>query len=279
MSDENQTEDVDALYDKIMGVNQEEVAPEIEAPPTVQPEEFEFTWNGKQIKSNKDNLIKWASQGYDYAQKMNDFNKRLEETNSRYAQAENLQKTYGPVDEWVKQNPEKWESLQSAIHKVQASGENPELLRKLSSLEEKILNADKFIETLQQKEQEEKQAKIDDELTKEIQSIQEKYKDLDWKSVDESGHDLSWRVCEHAVKNGINSFRAAFRDMLHDDLIKSSEAKGRESLTKERQIKQGVGLLGKTQAPTKGVMKPNNIKSKSYDDLAREGLEELGIQI
>lgn len=283
MSDENQTEDVDALYDRIMNGESEEVAsaPQVEQPPPAPApvEEYEFTWNGKQIKANKDNLIKWASQGYDYSQKMNDFNKRLQETNDRWSKAETLEKTYGPVDEWVKQNPDKWEALQSAIHNAQASGQSPELLKKLSALEEKISHAGKFIETLQQKEAAEKQKQEDDQLSKDIQSIQEQYKDLDWKTVDESGHDLAYRVCEHAVKTGINSFRAAFRDLMHDDLMKFTEAKGRESLTKERQVKTQTGLLGKTQAPTKGLNKPTNIKNKSYDDLAREGLEELGIQI
>lgn len=291
MSDNFGIDNVDELYDNIMGTGsadgptgntntvEESTAPETKAAP-VTVDEFEFVHNGKPIKANRDNVLKWAQQGYDYSQKMADFNRRLHETNSKYEQAESIYKTYGPIDEWVKANPDKWEALQRAIEGVEASGENPKLLQKLQTLESKILEADKFIQSVQQREQQQKVAEEDQALDAEIKSIREKYADLDWNAANENGHSLlEVRVLEHATKNGINSFRAAFHDLMHEDLMKASEARGRESLTKERKAKEAQGLLGTSQAPTKGLSKPNNLKSKTYDDLMREGLEELGISL
>jgi predicted nucleic acid-binding Zn-ribbon protein len=289
-NDNQMTEDVDQLYDRIMGkgedvegstgttteveTKQASVAPQV-TPQT--PDDFEFQWNGRQIKSTRENILKWASQGYDYSQKMADFNKRLQDVDAKYGQYEKLKETYGPVDEWVSKNPDKWDALQKAIQGVEASGTNPQLLQKLQALEAQVLQANKFIETVQQKEERERIAKEDSELETEIKSIQEKYKDLDWKTVDENGRGLEYRVIEHGIKNGINSFRASFNDMLHDDLLKAAEVRGRESLTKERQVKQANGVVGTSTTPTKGLKKTVDLKGKSYDDLKWEALEELGL--
>jgi len=286
MSDENLTEDVDKLYDSIMGTGEgsdgpsgttTEVQTQEPVAPPVPSTDFEFTHNGKQIKATKDAIIKWASQGYDYSQKMADFNKRLSDVDARYSQAEQLKTTYGPVDEWVKGNPDKWDALQKAIQNTEASGANPQLLSKLQTLEQQVLQANQFIEASKQREEEQKKAQEDSALDTEMKSIQEKYKDLDWKTVDESGRGLEAKILDHAVQNGINSYKAAFHDLLSDELTKLAEARGRESLNKERQVKQAGGVVGKTSQPTKGITKTNGVKSKSYDDLAEEGLRELGI--
>lgn len=283
MSEQNDdVENVDALYDRIMGTGDGADGPsdnsvqdqQATAPaPTPNPvDEYEFIHNGKQIKSNRENVLKWASQGYDYSQKMAEFSRRQNETNQRYSQAEELSKTYGPVDEWVRANPDKWDALQEAIEGNKSSGDvNPEIMREIQSLKE-------FKAQLETQQNQKKIAEEDASLDAEIKSIREKYADLDWNSVNENGHpSLEARVIEHATKNGINSFKAAFNDLLHDDLMKAAESRGRESLTKERKVKETNGLLGTTPAPTKGLTKPNNIKSKSYDDLGREGMDELGI--
>lgn len=295
MSDvQNTGDDVDALYDSIMGKGEGNDGPSVEQnefsteqkvvtanptpPPTTTPEDlYEFNWNNKQIKANRENVLKWASQGYDYSQKMQEFKQRQADIDSKWQQAEQLNKTYGPIDEWVKGNPEKWDQLQQAISGMEASGANPQLLSKLQALEAKVQQASKFIEQTQQVQEAERIAKEDSELDAEIKSIQEKYKDLDWKSVDTEGRHLEARIVNHAVNNGIKSFKTAFNDLMSDDLIKIAETRGRESLGKERQAKQASGLLGTSATPTKGLSKPTNIKSKSYDDLMREGLEELGI--
>lgn len=284
MSENLDDGNVDALYDKIMGSSESDgptgaTAP-VEAAPATAPapvDDYEFVHNGKQVRANRENVLKWASQGYDYSQKMADFNRRLNETNSKYSQAEELSKTYGPVDEWVKANPGKWDALQKAIDSTETSGANPELLQKLKGLEEQVLKASKFIESTQAAQEQERIAKEDSDLDAEIKSIREKHANLDWNSANENGQSaLELRILEHASKNGIHSFRAAFNDLLHDDLMKAAESRGRASLTNERKVKESVGLLGTTPAPTKGLTKPTNLKTKTYDDLAREGLEELG---
>lgn len=285
---QNQTDDIDALYDSIMngsredaGLNTEKTQTAASTPPpsSEPPSEFEFQWNGKQIKADREKVLKWASQGYDYSQKMAEFNRRMQEVDGRYSKAEELYNKYGAVDEWVQQNQDKWEALQKAISGAEASGASPELLQKLHALEAKLNESSKFIDTIKEREELERQAKEDSELDAEIKSIQEKYKDLDWNTANEEGKTLEYRVLEHADKNRINSFKAAFHDLMHDELVKLAEMRGRETLTKERQAKQSQGLLGKTEAPKAGLTKPTGLKKKSYDDLAREGLEELGITL
>lgn len=281
-----QGEDIDALYDKIMGKDgptmSEETATQTAAPAQTPTEsEFEFIHNGKQIKATRDQLIKWAQQGYDYPQKMAEVNRIKQEILAERQKAEGLYKTYAPIDEWVSQNQDKWAKLQQAIQVEQAGGAEvpPALLAKMRALEEGLGKATQFISQAEQEKQAARVQKEDEGLAQDVQSIRDKYKDLDWTSRDEQGRDLEYRVLEHATENGINSFRAAFHDMLHEELVKAAEARGREALTKERAAKQSQGLLGQTPTPTKGLLKAQNHKNKSYEDLKNEALAELGIQV
>src|SRR4051812_40705324 len=67
-------------------------------------EEFEITWNGRQIKAPKDKVLQWASQGYDYPQKMAELKKQREEFDRAYS-------PYKTVDDYAKQNPEWWKHV------------------------------------------------------------------------------------------------------------------------------------------------------------------------
>ncbi len=95
--------------------------------------------------------------------------------------------------------------------------------------------------------------------------------------VDETGLTLEMRVLNHAQENGINSFRAAFRDFNHEKLVAIAASKAREDATKKRQMDAKNGLLGVSSTPMKGVQSAQNVKNKSYNDLVNEAKAELGI--
>jgi hypothetical protein len=130
---------------------------------------------------------------------------------------------------------------------------------------------------LQEKQAEQKQ-KEDAALDSEVSKIMEQHKDLDWTSADESGFTLEQRVLKHANDTGINSFRAAFRDYNHDQLLKLAELRARESAMLERQKVTKNGLLGQSPTPKKGLQTAENVKGKSYNNLVSEALNELGIR-
>jgi hypothetical protein len=124
----------------------------------------------------------------------------------------------------------------------------------------------------------ERQKTEDAALESEVSQLRQQHKDLDWNSADENGHSLEQRVLKHASENGINSFRAAFRDYNHDQLLKLTELRAREAAMLERQKVVKSGLLGQSPTPKKGLQTADNVKGKSYNNLVSEALSELGIR-
>jgi hypothetical protein len=264
-----------------MGDESDTLQEESAAPAQASPQEFEFTWNGKQIKAPKDKFTQWAQQGYDYAQKMAEFNSRTSEFDQRY-------KIYSEIDEYAKTNPEWWNRLQQAYQtrdqqqqQQQTSGEadsNDPVLTKVQQLvAEQVGPVKQFIESWQQKEAAQKKQAEDAQLSEQIQSIRKNYANLDWEGRDESGHNLEMRVLKFAHENGLRNFDHAFRLFNHENLLKLAEERGKEAVAKDIQKKSKLGLLGQTPTPKKGLQSAQDIKSKNYDQLIAEGLAELGI--
>ena len=79
---------------------------------------------------------------------------------------------------------------------------------------------------------------------------------------------------ELGVSNA-KGFKAAFRDYMHERLVKDAELKGKESAQQEIQRRNKLGLLGTTPTPLKTIQPAVNLKDKSYEELAREALQEL----
>lgn len=250
----------------------------VETPAQKTPEqtEFEFQYNGKNIKAPVDKFKQWASQGYDYSQKMADFNRRTQEFET---QSKSLS-PFREVDEYARQNPEWWNHVRSAYEsraqQQQQVGDIPqELTGVIDPLKSKIDEIDQWRQSVEQERVAYQRNQEDQALEGEIKSIRESYQDLDFDRVDEQGHTLEAKVLKHAVDNGIKNFKTAFRDYMADELVKRAEARGREAAVKERQENAKRGLLGRTQAPTKGITVAQNHRNKSYDDLVRESLAEI----
>lgn len=286
--------DADALMESIesggnrdvpMSQPAEPAAPQAAAPTPAA--EIEFTWNGKQVKApvSDPRIKQWASQGYDYAQRMAEFNKQQQEFQTRAQQIEELKARYSPVEEYITKNPDWWNHVNSQWEQLQAQQKglgldpNNPVAQKLSVYDEKLSKVEQFIQSKQAEEIAHKRQAEDTKLETEIKSIRESYAHLDWNTPNQEGKTLEYQVLEHASAKGINDFRAAFRDFKHDELLKLAEERAKENVVKERQKQTKLGQLGKYQAPAKGLTEARDIKNMSYDDGIREGLKELGIDL
>lgn len=284
-------EDYDALYDSIQnGESGEQFTDEkVEAAPAPEPvveqkePEYEYEWSGQKIKAPLSQLLKKASMGHDYAQKMAEFNKQRESFTQERRFSEQLKEQYGAVDEWVKGNPDKWEKLQAVIEAEKAGhGDldvNNPLFKELQDLKRQLNES--IMPTIQSITEEKTRIQHDAEdkaLESEIKSIREKYKDLDWSTVDENGRSREMKVLQHASQHGFKTFKSAFFDLYHDDIEKRANEQGRISVQNDKAKQIKTGLLGTSQAPKANLSKATNTKNKSYNELTREALEELGIR-
>lgn len=242
--------------------------------------ELAFNWQGKQIKAplTDPRVTQWLSQGYDYAQKMQAFKQSQTEFEQKQRMLSELESKYKPLEDYYSQNPDRWQYVNQQYEALK-NGLDPSnpIAQKIQTLESKLSQTSQFIQNLQNEKLTQQRQQEDQALDGEVKSIQEQFKDLDWSTPDATGKTLEIRVLEHAHQNGIKSFRAAFRDLNHDHLLKLAEERAKEGVVKDQQKKTKLGLLGQTQAPKKGLTNAADYKSKSYDDLIAEGLAELGL--
>lgn len=265
-----------------------EAAPEAtgrpEPQPAPAPQEYEFEASGKKIKAPVDKLLKWASMGYDAPNKIGELSRQLQERDGKLKSLEQYQKTYAPIDEWATKNPDKWKSLFENWQQAQFGAnpaQNPEARAHVPpEIIQKLQEYDQRWQKLDEREQTLKTERADQGLTSEIESIRKQFTNLDFDAPDERGNSLEYQILEHATKNGIPSFRAAFRDYCFDKLNQFSETKGLEKGQKALPQKTKAGLLGKDPAPNRATRPVSElIKNNSYDRIHEFILEnELGIK-
>jgi hypothetical protein len=277
--------DVDALMSQVESGEETNVAtPETQAvaaptqPTAAQIQEMEFTWNGKPIKAPVDKIKLYAGQGYDYAQKMQDFKLKQSEFEKSQKEFEPLRTRYSEIDQFAKQNPQ-WldhvnQAYLEAIGTAQAQGKSdPEI----QALKQELQDLKQFKDQLTE-ERTEAQIKTENQkLDGEIQSIQVKYKDLDWQTPNGEGKTLETQVLEFAIQNGIKNFEHAFKLFNHDSLITLHASRAKEEQVKAKQAQTKSGLLGSTPAPTKQFGRPLGDKNKNMNDITREIIEEMGL--
>jgi len=258
----------------------QEGAPETPTTPNTPAQtlsDLEFEAGGKPIKvPYSDPRVKqWASQGYDYAQKMAAFKA---EQQGLAAQRQKYEQDYAPyktIDEYAKQNPEWWAQVESAFQAKDTAKESGAEVP--SWVKEKLDQATQFIDEFKSQKAEEQRKTEDKALDEEIQSIRKQYPNLDWDALDERGQSLEKRVLQHAIDSEIKSFRTAFRDYNHDSLLKLHEERGKEAVNKELQKRTKAGIIGESPTSKKGIQPAEGVKNKSYNDIEREIREELGI--
>lgn len=248
-------------------------------PPAWKGEEWGFEWNGKKIvPDTRDKLMTWASQGYNYSQRMGELNKLKADTEKWRSEWEPKVKRYSEVDDYVRQNPQWWQFVEEQWQRrQQPQGLPPELEPVLKPLQSELSEVKQFVQQMREREAQENAQKQDQALDQEVQSIRKQFPNIDMNAVDASGETLELRILKHANATGIPTFKAAFLDYLSDRLPDLYRAEGREAVAKTQQAAAKAGLLGRTPAPVKAMQPAQNVKGRSYDQLTQEALAELGI--
>lgn len=269
--------DVDSLLESIETTGSVPPASEpAKTPEAPAVQEFEYDWRGQKVKEPIETILKRASMGRDYNHLVEEHKTQKSQWEKERSTWETEAKPYKEIDQFIKSGDEGakwWQHVQESYQQRGQSQVDPALQPYL----EKIQQIEQKLSVFDQREQEEVIKKEDGEFNAEVQGIREKYSDLPWEVPGSDGKSLMFKVLEHGTQNGIKSFKTAFLDFYHDELAKRWESRGREAVTKETQKRTKLGLLGETQAPKKGISSAQNIKNRSYDDLTREALEELGI--
>lgn len=244
-------------------------------PPAPAPQEFEFKWRDRTIKAPLDKITTWASQGYDYGQRIQE----LKSERDAFEKQRQGYSRYEEVDAFARENPEWWQHVEEQwnARQQQSQSQAGQSDDPVAQLKAEIAELRTFRDEIISERKNREVQEQDRQLNEEISQIQKQHSTLDWTGVDDEGLTLEMRVLRHAQQNGIHSFRAAFRDYNHERLLEQAKLEAKESAVKDRKTAAKQGLLGRSSTPVKGLTSAQNIKTKSYNDLMAEGLAELGI--
>ena len=299
MSEEYSAEQVDQMYSEAMN-DSYSTSEDIE-PQALSTEEqemlFDIKWNGETKQLPKDKVVSYAQQGYDYSQKMQKFNLERRELEQKRAAWESeqrdLQSKYdnlSKIDEYARQNPQWLQTIQQQFEQQQqqqggsgsllgGGGEGIESNPLLSQFQEKLSSIEQQLQERAKIEEQQRIAQEDAALDNEIMSYKDKYGNFSWdRSDDITGLNLEQQILQHAQDNGIQNFRAAANDYLHDKLIAMAEERAKQSLVSgiQKDNKLGLGSPTRTSSllgmPSSGG---GNISSKSYEALVQEALDGL----
>ncbi len=93
-----------------------------------------------------------------------------------------------------------------------------------------------------------------------------------------TGESVEIQILRHAQQNGINSFRAAFRDMMFDRLVAQQSTAAKEQALKHVQNQAKNGFLAQSNTPMlQNDMKSFNLKNESYHSLMDHAIREMGL--
>lgn len=264
------------------GEEEKPEAPEAPAAPSWNAKEWEFDFNGKKIApDSREKALTWLSQGHNYSQKAAEFNRREAEYKAKLSDTEKRFSPYSQVDEYAAKNPDWWKHVQESwTNRDQQQGQvDPAFAAALRPLQEKLEAMNSFVTSAQQEKQLQEQTRADEALSTEIETTRKSHPNIDLNAVDETGRTLESRVIAHAQEIGTGSFRAAFRDYLHDKLVESAKANSQTAQAKAAEHTKKQGILGTSPIPKKASSDaPANHRGRSYDDITRSVLDEYGIQ-
>ncbi len=245
-------------------------------------DEFELPIEDKRsIKVKREQLFQWAQQGRTAPGKISQLSKEVESWKSKYSESEpkwkEIETKYGEIDQYVRQNPAFWDHVQNSWKQrgdALSDSSNP-LAGTVAQLQSHVEDLIQYKNQIEEQQQNIRAAKEDQDYLQTFEELQKQHSDIDFVTPDQEGKTLEYRVLEHAQANGIKNFKTAFRDYYHDELMKRSESRAKESFARDKQKNTKLGILGITTQPTKRGS--SDVRGKSYDNIADEIKEEYGL--
>lgn len=240
----------DEMFDSVVeSANAPSSEPE-KAATTTEPE-YEYSALGANRKEPLSLILKRASMGYDYAQKMESYKQQQAEVERTRQEADARHSKFAHLDEYAKQNPE-WYNHWSQAYENRQTGMNQQeqppavdlspIKSEIDALKNDFMGVKEFVTKQQQSVE-------DSKYWDEIKAVQKDFPDVDLNLADDTGKTLEYKILEHAKENGIGSFRIAFRDFYHDKLRSRMYEQAKQDLLKADKENRRKGIVGVSNTP------------------------------
>jgi hypothetical protein len=296
------SEDVEALYNSVMEPNVEPSEPTegeseqnseepSEAGVNEQAESVEelFTLKHKDFEDgerqfSRDKVTEYAQKGFDYELKMHQLKSERAAFEEKMHELEDSQKKFSEkkeywesIDKYMMENPEFAETVKQAWDNRLGEQSQTRMSPEYQTLQDTIQQLQERLNAQDTERQEHSQKKAEESLVQAKVDYKKDHPDFDWDAKDEFGQTLQEKIEKHAVDNGIRSYKLAANSYLFDQHMKRTEMKAKEVAAKEliEKKKQGLGPI--TDRSIRQTKQARALGSMSYQDLASEALQELGI--
>jgi hypothetical protein len=258
-----------------------ETTPDVVKTEEPQVKRFKYTANGREIEEDLDTILQRASQGYNYAQHMQELKAKQTEMEKLQESTNQLRSKWEQYDKYATDNPQWAEFVRSQWENRNASNEGSETPAAdvPDALRQQLEELKSFKAQVEDQFRIQKEAEEDAILQKQFDEIAEQYPDYDLKHTDpKTGMSLEMQVLEHARVNGIHSVKAAFRDMMYDDLVAKAVTKAKEATAKDLASRTQKGFLAESdKSLLSKYMSPAKRTNGGYMDDIMSGATELGI--
>jgi hypothetical protein len=250
----------------------------------------EYKANGKMVREPLEQALQRSSQGYNYAQLINEFGqkepgykKQIDELTGKVTTLSKWEQ----YDKYARENPQ-WGEHVSRLWEEKGRYSDPNLdpedpvAKRIADMEKRLESVSnqygEKISKFESKLSEEESAKVEAEFDTHMESTKTKFAMFDFDKKDESGKNVTTYVLEHMVANKIPNFNTAFLDLYHDQIIESREQAILEKQAKQTQKRTKEGFIAKSATPSGYANgKISNVRSTGWNELAELAKKELGV--
>jgi len=241
-----------------------------------------YTANGKEISEPIETVLKRASQGYNYAQRMAEIKAQEAQWQKQLEESKSLADKYREIDEYARQNPDWFNHWNNAYqNRSQGFSNSPEQSgfdpNQITGLIEQKLQP--HLGTLQEMQERLNREKVEQEnklLDSQVQKTKQKYADVDFSASDpESGKTLEFKVYELMAQKGYDDFETAYKVLDHDNIVARQIEKAKADLVKAEQQKRKQGIVAEKSAKKPDAVNYKQVPENKLIDDALAYVEEL----
>lgn len=233
---------------------------------------LKYQASGKEVEESISDILKRASQGYHYSQRMGELKAQEQEWQRQLAESQAMADKYREIDQYARDNPEWFDYWNSAYQNRGLPVGSPEQMggfdpAQITSLIDQKLAP--FQETIQQQKERmelEKRSQEDAALDAQVKATRQEFADVDFSATDiESGQTLEHRVYQFMIDNGVNDFNQAYKMMDYDNILARRVEAAKADLVKQEQMKRRQGIVGETSGQAKTPQAPVDYRQMTPD--------------
>jgi hypothetical protein len=243
---------------------------------------LKYTASGKEVEEPISDILKRASQGYHYSQRMSELKAQESQWQKQLEEYKGVASKYRDIDEYARQNPEWFDYWNNAYQNRslpvgstgQQGGFDPAQITSL--IDQKLAPFQETIQQQRERMEQEKRQKEDADLDSQVQKTYKEFSDIDFTATDPStGVSLEHKVYQFMLDNRLNDFNKAYKLMDYDNIMSRQQERAKAELVKQEQMKRKQGIVGETSVQGKKPVAQQDLRRMTPDQFEQVQFDYL----